>query len=1469
MISGAATRCEIMGRHRVLEVGVHKSLIVMIHGLGGDATTWGDFPTLLRADEQISLQFNIQPPYTYSTTARGKGPRIDELALELATTLESGELADARRIVIVAHSMGGLIARRYIVDQLLAQKPHRATRLLTFATPHLGSQWASSGSYVPTTGPQMEDLAVGSQFMNRLGLDWLKAKADDHVESLRILAGDDGVVGAWSATAGYRTSNFQIIKQQGHVSITKPTSAEAPAFELLKTFLLDGGSTKRAIPNADWRQPLLQLRHVADKHENRFLYSSGKTRLYGRKKEFARLMDFVAPSNGLFRWTLVRGAGGAGKSRLAFELARTLVSSGEWYAGFLNSTSDAPDWSRWLPIIPTLLIVDYAATEIEQLRALLPGLADRNHPASPYPHQMPVRLILLERGPDADWIRDAVREGATARPIHDSRDQDIVVDGLDDPWELMSEVLTAMGKPLPDRNETLSQLSEIDPQMRPLYAYLFADAIGAAHEDGGVRLAQFDRKRLIADVINRERSNFWRHHSITLKEERTLAVAIMAGGIAAKDLQNDTSLISKWDIDRHPVIFSLMTGISARDWVPPLEPDIVGEHFVAQIFSKTKLSNTDQDGLCRIAWQLAPAKMAKFALRAHDDVDDIQALAPLRTAPDDPEAIYFWASLCVRLFRSFLINHRSVAEAMVTDLCAHHSKYPMWLFNDYIAQCSADRQQNQALATRLLETVANGATELVRRRDIPNWNRFAHLLTYCGQWQRPLEADKIISALSSDEACFVEKLRHTSLLEIGRLADIGYRLGQNSFSNFVYKAAEQLQLTSGDIFNKQLHDVGQFVRFATNHGKHDLVENICNTLLANPERLAQWAKSAHPQMAYNFTKSATGRRMEEIADLVKVAHGNNLGPRNPMPIGSNHSSNGTPTATARSITQSTRASRNAARNSQLVAAIRDATVAGKANASSQIDSLLPSRLNPFLRWASSQGCDDVVDYILDWIARNPGRTAQRLLESSVGETGRLLRFVIEEDKLPYFTMVAEALIEEPHHYSQWVAGGALGDVAEFLKAAAESGQHRLLGAAYGAMHRELGRIAESAIQVDIGRVAELIGVILDHNQTDIAKTLCMAIVDARDEFVLCVLSSPLIGITNFVRVTKRVGLEGDVLHLLCATLSSNEQWHEKMSGARPSDLRGLLISISHQHINMCAVLLSSQRKDEWEYGEYRSEKFSVGAAGLAASFIKFSRPDLSVELSKNILQRGRREDFSYAPGALTDMATLVELTRTGFGKDPMDDLLDKIISDRWLKNSVSAAKDSDLADALTRLAVNGTPTVMRKFWCQWLYFRLRRANIAVRSASRSEIGGGVRLFGAGALIGRPCNFVQLDASECQRLVAVAADVVANTNDELSIERQRQFWIGVRVLADRLDAPLQLQQDLVERALQFWKNQLGSWGADPSLVSNWISKSMVEWLSSCAINGRGDLQPSIEPIWWATGHGEVPRDFVVRVQYPLL
>lgn len=132
--------------------------------------------------------------------------------------------------------------------------------------------------------------------------------------------------------------------------------------------------------------------------------------LIGRERELESLASFCEAPNP-FRWLVVAGDGGVGKTRLAIELAKSHAEKG-WIAGFLSAEAMAgwirhTDFARWSPEVDTLIVVEYAAAKLEGLKSVLWRCGCW---ANSSPTYGKIRLILLERRGDLKegWIRELV-----------------------------------------------------------------------------------------------------------------------------------------------------------------------------------------------------------------------------------------------------------------------------------------------------------------------------------------------------------------------------------------------------------------------------------------------------------------------------------------------------------------------------------------------------------------------------------------------------------------------------------------------------------------------------------------------------------------------------------------------------------------------------------------------------------------------------------------------------------------------------------------------------------------------------------------------------------------------------------------------------------------------------------------------------------------------------------------------------
>jgi predicted alpha/beta hydrolase family esterase len=70
-----------------------------------------------------------------------KMPTIQELAAALRTDINN-RYADFGSVVLVCHSLGGLIARKYLLDEVKAKRELRVNGLVLFAVPNNGEDLA-------------------------------------------------------------------------------------------------------------------------------------------------------------------------------------------------------------------------------------------------------------------------------------------------------------------------------------------------------------------------------------------------------------------------------------------------------------------------------------------------------------------------------------------------------------------------------------------------------------------------------------------------------------------------------------------------------------------------------------------------------------------------------------------------------------------------------------------------------------------------------------------------------------------------------------------------------------------------------------------------------------------------------------------------------------------------------------------------------------------------------------------------------------------------------------------------------------------------------------------------------------------------------------------------------------------------------------------------------------------------------
>jgi pimeloyl-ACP methyl ester carboxylesterase len=127
-------------------------LVLLIPGIYCNAAVWWSLRRRLVASGLTDvLTINLEPVLA----------SIDELAAQLHRRIEDvGRSTGARRIVLVAHSMGGLTARACLARM---SDDERIAKLITVGSPHHGSDLARFA-----IGPGARDLWPGNAWLARL-----------------------------------------------------------------------------------------------------------------------------------------------------------------------------------------------------------------------------------------------------------------------------------------------------------------------------------------------------------------------------------------------------------------------------------------------------------------------------------------------------------------------------------------------------------------------------------------------------------------------------------------------------------------------------------------------------------------------------------------------------------------------------------------------------------------------------------------------------------------------------------------------------------------------------------------------------------------------------------------------------------------------------------------------------------------------------------------------------------------------------------------------------------------------------------------------------------------------------------------------------------------------------------------------------------------------------------------------------
>lgn len=415
--------------------------IVFVHGFSGNAEeTWKDLTAQLKLRHEIDgwdligvgypTSLRIDVPYVWAAD-----PGLDLLAKHLVTALSTGALANYRQIALVAHSMGGLICQRAILDS--KQIRSRLSDLILFGTPSNGLAKSIAGYLFKR---QSRDMMAGGRFIRRLRSDWGESIQGNCSFRFAAVAGlRDEFVGPATSLSCFPEANQRIV-DGNHVEMIRPSSPTDPICNLIVTHLLGQyrpGFVEThliAIERGDFRDAVESLLpHAASLDDNALvMLALGLEELDRRDEALAVLQQYLG--NG---------------SRTSSEVLSVLA--GRMKRLWLN-TRDSGDFSQAKSLYLSALDDATAANHKEQIYYSAINLAflcslETARDSSP--------------GPDAVNYAEVARRNAlqckrTVWSIATLAEAALILDGLEVAAELYSEAVPMTSSPR-EKNSMYSQ----------------------------------------------------------------------------------------------------------------------------------------------------------------------------------------------------------------------------------------------------------------------------------------------------------------------------------------------------------------------------------------------------------------------------------------------------------------------------------------------------------------------------------------------------------------------------------------------------------------------------------------------------------------------------------------------------------------------------------------------------------------------------------------------------------------------------------------------------------------------------------------------------------------------------------------------------------------------------------------------------------------------------------------------------
>lgn len=328
----------------ILGVMMPGDLLVLVHGLAGTAAKHFRYlASAIDDDESFDRDICVKT-FEYGSAKTAIFPWQDDPDLQTVATLFASFLEtnslEHERIILVAYSAGGLVARRALLA-LSAYAAARVSKLIYIACPLEGSDLGNAASWLNIGSKLARELSIGSSVLEKLKEDWHNSPFS--LISAKYMWGTRDKIARILPGVDHENCYFT---NHGHKDI-KFFDVNGDHYKVLRDWVLGARTNGFVIPG-DALSPLLTPTFSAE------LAKLKQTVASMSQEQFA-LFQRLAQKPRL----VVEGGAGSGKTVLACEKAIRLGAAGMHVGLFCHNSLLARRLRQFTEGQPNVKVYDF------------------------------------------------------------------------------------------------------------------------------------------------------------------------------------------------------------------------------------------------------------------------------------------------------------------------------------------------------------------------------------------------------------------------------------------------------------------------------------------------------------------------------------------------------------------------------------------------------------------------------------------------------------------------------------------------------------------------------------------------------------------------------------------------------------------------------------------------------------------------------------------------------------------------------------------------------------------------------------------------------------------------------------------------------------------------------------------------------------------------------------------------------